>query len=451
MNRWGLLLIALVLILLGGLVYRQQNAAIPVRIARVQRADISEYVDQRGKTRLRHTYDITMPFTASLEKIELKEGDRVSRSQIVAQVDRIDLKNELDEAQAVVERLQASIVENEDHSVERLLSEQAAAFVTSMLRTVDAAEARKTAGLAWREYAQRFFDRTKDLHARNAQSLDALELAEVQLIERGVGYQQDELVWKSLNSVLAATQLLPEIVEQYISHKSLSTAVLEKQESEAQARLRQVVLRSERGSVCSPIDGVVLAKYVDDAQFASAGAMLLQIGRMSDLEVEADVLSQDATRIPMGAAAEMYALTTGTEPGAGISGTVRRVYPQAFTKISSLGVEQQRVKVIIGFTDAAKDTLEQFQVGADYRVRVRIFTKQERDALIIPRSALFRSGEGRWQVFAVRDGRVRLQDVTVGLMNDEQVQVSAGLDDEEEVILAPENDIQDGIRVKAAI
>jgi HlyD family secretion protein len=265
-----------------------------------------------------------------------------------------------------------------------------------------------------------------------------------------VEYRQDELVWKSLNSVLAATQLLPEIVEQYISHKSLSTAVLEKQETEAQARLRQVALRSERGSVDSPIDGVVLAKYVDDAQFASAGAMLLQIGRMSDLEVEADVLSQDATRIHPGAVAEMYALTTGGELGAGISGTVRRVYPRAFTKISSLGVEQQRVKVIIGFTDAAMDTLEQFQVGADYRVRVRIFTKQERDALIIPQSALFRSGDGLWQVFAVRDGRVRLQEVTVGLINDEQVQVSGGLDDEEEVILAPGNDIQDGIRVKAA-
>ncbi len=97
------------------------------------------------------------------------------------------------------------------------------------------------------------------------------------------------------------------------------------------------------------------------------------------------------------------------------------------------------------------DTLQQLQVGTDYRIRVRIFTRRERDALIIPRSALFRGNDGRWQVFAVRDGRVRLQDVTVGLMNDEQVQVDAGLDNEEEVILAPENDILDGIRVKAAI
>jgi HlyD family secretion protein len=451
MNRWIVLSLLLVLLLLSGLVYRQRTAGLAVRTAPVRRGEISEYVDERGKTRLRHTFDITMPFTARLEPIQLDEGDTVAADQIVAQVDRQDLENELEEAQAVVQRLQASIAENEDHAVELLLKEQAEAFVTSMLRTVDAAEERKTAGLAWRDYAQWFFDQTERLHARDAKTEEELELAKVQLIERSVDYEQDKLVWESLNSILAATRLLPRIIAQYISHKSLSTHVLEQQKAEAEAQWKQATLRVQRGTIRSPIDGVVLAKFVDDEQFTSAGTVLLQVGRMADLEVEVDVLSQEATRIRPGAAAEIYAFVAGGQPTATIPGTVRLVYPQAFTKISSLGVEEQRVKVIVAFPEDALAALGRQQVGAEYRVRVRIFTNQEQTALIIPRSALFRSSDGRWQVFVVRDGRARLQDVSVGLMNDETIQVEASLEEDEEVILAPENDIQDGTRVQVTL
>jgi HlyD family secretion protein len=361
------------------------------------------------------------------------------------------LENELAEAQAAVERLQALIAENDDHSVEQLVRQQALKFVASMDHTVEAAEARQTAGLARRDYAQRFFDRVRGLQDRNASSREAVELAEVELVERQIDYQQDVLVWKSMQSILAATQLLPEIVDQYVSHKGLQGAVLHKQKAEVEARLKQILQRCERGTLRSPVDGVVLAKMVDDEQFVAAGSVLLQIGSLSDLEVEVDVLSQDATRIPADARTQIYGLATGGDSSECIQGTVRRVYPQAFTKISSLGVEQQRVKVIVRLPSEAGPTLKQFRVGADYRVRVRIFTREQINALIIPRSALFRSDDGLWQVFIVRDGRARLQDVTVGLMNDELVEVTGGLDDDQQVVLAPENTLQDGIRVKAGI
>ncbi len=392
-----------------------------------------------------------MPFSARLKQIALSEGDAVQAGQVVAQLDSVDLENELAEARAAVERLQALIAENDDHSVEQIIRQQALKFVASMDHTVDAAQARQTAGLARKEYTQRFFERTRDLQDRNASSRDDVELAEVELVERQVDYQQDVLVWKSMQSILAATQLLPEIIDQYVSHKSLQGAVLQKQKAEVEARLQQILQRCERGTLRSPVDGVILAKMVDDEQFVAAGAVLLQIGSLSDLEVEVDVLSQDATRIPADARAQVYGLAAGSDSSASIPGSVRRVYPQAFTKISSLGVEQQRVKVIVQLPSEARPMLEQFQVGAKYRVRVRIFTRERIDALIIPRSALFRSDSGLWQVFVVSDGRAKLQDVTVGLMNDEHVEVTGGLDDDQEVILAPENALQDGIRVKVAI
>jgi HlyD family secretion protein len=193
---------------------------------------------------------------------------------------------------------------------------------------------------------------------------------------------------------------------------------------------------------------VVLERAMDDEQFVPAGAVLLKIGRLSDIEVEADILSQDATRIRKGAVASIYGLATGSGTGRSVEGIVDRVYPQAFTKISSLGVEQQRVKVVVQFSDEAIKELQQLGVGTDYRVRVRVFTDRRTGTLMVRRSAFFRGSDGGWQVFAVRNGCARLQDVTAGLMNDEHVEVLSGLDENENVILAPENDIEDGTRVK---
>jgi len=451
MNRWFVVILVVFVAAIAGAAHWYLSAGIPVQTASVERGEIREYVDERGKTRLAHTYDVTMPFAGRIEKIDLSEGDRVEQGQVVAQVVSSDLANEVAEAQAAVDRLQAAVDENSDHSVEKRTREQALEFIKSMIHTVAAAEARITAGEKRVKYAESFFGRTSELYQKKAKSVEEFELAELRLVESQVEHQQDQLVWRSMQSILAATQLLPKIIDEYVTHKSLTGAVLEKQKAEAQAHLQQILQRRERGTMHSPVTGVVLEKTMDDEQFVPAGAVLLKVGRLSDLEVEADILSQDATRIQKGAAASIYALATGSGTGRRVDGMVDRVYPQAFTKISSLGVEQQRVKVVVRFSDEAIEELQQLGVRADYRVRVRIFTARRTGSLLVPRSALFRGSDGGWRVFAVRRGCARLQDVTVGLMNDEHVEVIGGLEENESVILAPENEIEDGSRVKAAL
>jgi len=450
MNRWLIVIVLVVLGTLLGVTFWYLSAGVPVQTAQARRGEIREYVDERGKTRLAHTYDVTMPFAGRIEEIGLSEGDTVEAGQVVAQVVGSDLENEVAEAQAVVDRLQAAIEENDDHSVEQRVREQAEEFVTSIVHTVDAAEERVTAGNKRREYAESFLERARELYKKNAKTVEEVELAEVEFVESDVNSKQHVLVWKSMQSILAATQLLPKIIDDYVTHKSLTGAVLERQKSEAEARLRQILKRRERGAMQSPIDGVVLERTTDDEQFMPAGAVLLRIGCLSDLEVEVDVLSQDATCIRQGADANIYGLVTGSATDHSVVGAVYRVYPQAFTKISSLGVEQQRVKVIARFSDDALQQIRELGVGADYRVRVRIFTDSRSDAALVPRSALFRNSDGGWQVFTVQGGTARLRDVTIGLMNDQDVEVTDGLEKDETVILAPENDMMDGIRVRTA-
>jgi HlyD family secretion protein len=129
---------------------------------------------------------------------------------------------------------------------------------------------------------------------------------------------------------------------------------------------------------------------------------------------------------------------------------VTRIFPAGFTKVSSLGVEQQRVKVIMKLED---DDLRRLREGNDlgvaYRVRVRIFTASASDTLVIPRSALFRGASNDWQVYSIRGGQAHLQAVKIGLANDEQVQVVDGLAEGDQVILAPETNLSEGQAVRA--
>jgi HlyD family secretion protein len=209
------------------------------------------------------------------------------------------------------------------------------------------------------------------------------------------------------------------------------------------------MIQRDRGVMESPVDGVVLERLIEDEQFLPAGTELMTIGQLDALEVEADVLSQDVVRVGPGDQAEVYGPAVSAALGNGVRGTVRKIYPAGFTKISSLGVEQQRVKVVVQLAAEDIQNLREMGVGVDYRVRVRIFTEQKSDALVVPRSALFRGPHGGWQVFAAESGKAVLRNVTVGLMNDAVAEIAEGLSDGDRVILSPETSLLPGVRVAA--
>ncbi|HEV3024920.1 MAG TPA: efflux transporter periplasmic adaptor subunit, partial [Pirellulales bacterium] len=162
-----------------------------------------------------------------------------------------------------------------------------------------------------------------------------------------------------------------------------------------------------------------------------------------------DVLSQDVVRVRPGQSAEIYGPAIGEKP---VRGLVQRVYPSGFTKTSSLGVEQQRVWVVVRFEPDELGRLRaQRELGVGYRVRAKIFTAEMPRALVVPRSALFRGPAGDWQVFVVEEGRAWLRSVNVGLLNDVYADVVKGLAEGAIVVLVPETNLLDGDKVKAVI
>ena len=443
---WLCLILAAVVVA-GLLVYAQATDGVPVLTAGVEVGPIREFVDERGKTRLPRTYLITQPFTARIEEIDLFEGTTVKQGQVMARIVPTDLQLSVDAAEAAVERLDAAILENDDTSVEKTGLQQAIEFVKSMDRTVDAALARVESGKAKKDFAQKRLQRQQSLVAKKAAPQDDLDQAEFVMVESRVDLQQDELVHSAMVSLQAATALLPTMVRQYIGRKDLSHDVLVKQRAEAVARLQQVQQDQQRGTLVSPVDGVVLARHVTNERYISAGTVLLEIGRLEDLEVEAEVLSQDVVDVKRGNEVEIYGPAIGDPPARGV---VTRIYPAGFTKISSLGVEQQRVMVIMKMNDNdLQRVINERGLGVDFRVRVRIFTQQKSRALTLPRSALFRGGNGDWQVFVVRRGRAQRIALKLGLINDNLAEVVEGLQQGETVVLAPESGLTDGQRVIA--
>lgn len=443
--KWLLVLVVVGLVV-GGAAYSAATSATVVELAPARRADIREFVDEQAVTRLPLTHLITMPFDGRVEAIDLAEGAAVTKGQVVAQVVPFDLELSVDEARANIGRLDASIRESGDKTVESTTLTQSLEYVNSMIATVQAAAARVESGKAKLDFANNDLSRIRSLRETNSASVEQLQAAELRQVQAAADYRQDQLIQKSLESILAATQLVPTVVKQYMARKDLSVAVLENEKTQADVRLRQQQRDRERGMMRSPIDGVVLERLETNERRVSPGTVLLKVGKLDELEVEVDVLSQDVVRVQPGDAVEIYGPAVGPD---GARGTVSKIYPAGFAKLSSLGVEQQRVKVIVAFAGDELVRLRQdFALGVGYRVRVRIFTAEKSGALVVPRSALFRGPTGGWQLFVVRDGRAKLVDATVGLMNDERVEIVAGVSEGEQVVPAPESSLVDGVRVR---
>ncbi|HTQ38620.1 MAG TPA: HlyD family efflux transporter periplasmic adaptor subunit [Pirellulales bacterium] len=446
MRTWVIAAVALVAVVLAAVAISALNGGLPVEAAAVVRGKVQEFVDERGKTRLPQTYNITMPQDGRISAIDLVEGTPVHQGQVVAHIVTSDLDLAVEAATAAVDRLKASIRENDDVSVETTGLKQSLDYVDSMNHMVEAAKAQVESGHAKLDYTNNNVDRTRKMYQSKTATQDEYEQSQLQQVQAGVEYQQDLLMLRAIEALQAATSLLPTGVQQYIDRKGLTHDVLKMQLEEASVRLKEMERDRNRGELHSPVDGVVLERAVSDERQATAGTVLLKIGRLEDLELEADILSQDVVKVKEGDEVEISGPAIGPTP---VHGTVKRIYPAGFTKVSSLGVEQQRVKVIMGFNpdDLARLRKER-ELGADYRIRVRVFTAQKENALTAPRSALFRGGDGKWLVFAIRDGRAKLQPIETGLMNDEAVEIKSGLHENELVVLAPETGLKDGTRVK---
>jgi HlyD family secretion protein len=387
--------------------------AILVDTAPAVRGDLTVTVDDDGRTRVRERYVVSAPIAGRLLRTVLEPGDGVRGGEtIVAEFAPVppvllDARSRA-EAQARLQRAEAAVDENRARAAE---ARERANFLAAELkrqRDLAAAEISGPAALEQAESAERA--------AREAQR--AAELA-VQVAR----YELD---------VARAALIEP---------TDASDPTPPRQASADGDRPPPVLLHLR-----SPIDGRVLRVFEESARALAAGAPILEVGNPTALEVVADYLTQDAVRVRPGMRAWIEGW--GGEDAGGtprtLQGVVRLVEPSGYTKVSALGVEEQRVDVIV---DPAGAAAEWEELGDGYRVELRIVVDEAKEVLLVPAGALLRRGDG-WAAFVVEAGIARLRAVTVGRRTGLSAEVIAGLAAGEVVITYPSDLVADGTSVR---
>jgi HlyD family secretion protein len=365
---------------------------IEVELARVSRGAMRVTVDEEGQTRIRDKFLVTAPVTGTVSRIELEPGDRVTRGQVVATM--FPERAPLLDARTRAERV---------------------AGVDAARAAVEQARAEEKRSAAVLAHAESEAKRVRPLNKAGAISDAELETYETQA-----------------RSAAEAHRAAVHAVAQAASQLEAARASLVEPAAGQTSRGRSIAVRA-------PVDGVVLRRLRESESVAPAGEGLLEIGDPNQLEIVADFLSTDAVRIPMAALVIIDQWGGATS----LSGRVRRIEPSGFTKVSALGVEEQRVNVIVDFSDpvAAWKAL-----GDGYRVEVRAVLWDGTGVLRVPVGSLFRHGDA-WAVFVVSDNRAERRTVTIGHRTDREAEVTAGLREGETVVIHPSDALVEGARV----
>jgi RND family efflux transporter MFP subunit len=259
----------------------------------------------------------------------------------------------------------------------------------------------------------------------------------------GIEFAVGDSIVETDEERLASLELDVRTREAQVKAAELAVQASEHEVDALRAVLRQFEDTAGRSQAAltlrSPVAGVVLRVHQESEALVAAGTPLIEVGNPDQLEIVADLLSTDAVRVQTG----FPVFIAGWGGETTLHGSVRLVEPAGFTKISALGVEEQRVNVLIDFDDSARDA---HRLGDGYRVDISIIIWERAGILKVPTSALFRAGD-KWRVFAVHDGRVVTADIRIGQRNALEAEVISGLDQGDKVIVHPGDTIQDDVAV----
>lgn len=382
-----------ILIVFGLLVWAFWPKPVASAVAVVAEGNFQESVEEEGRTVLRNPTVLLSPINGYLHHVAAEAGDSVSAGEVLIRI-------EPPPAPALDKRARRQAVE-----------------------AIRVAEVQVSLAAAEKEAASAQLGQA-EADLRRAERLRPDEVVSEAELDRA------RHSWEQARALENAAERAVELAEHQLRNAEAVLAVTGGELAEAGQALLEIR---------APVNGVVLRRHRWNEGPVQIGERLLEIGNLSELEVQVDALSMDAVRIGEGMRVELARWGGDYE----LAGEVRRVEPAGFTEISALGVEEQRVFVWIAFAEP-REAWE--QLGEGYRVEARFIVWEGTEVLQIPSSALFREG-GAWSVFVVEEGRARLRKVEVGRTSGLSTQINSGLAAGEKVIVDPGDRLRDGTRI----
>jgi len=401
----SIVLIAVIIVFL--LYYKMQTANVIVaEIYQVGRGEIFEYVEETGTVKSKGERIIYSSAAGEVRNIEVDEGDSVKKEAVLVQMDsdKADLKIKSLEAQ--IQGLKATYKEA-IKPVDRQRIAKAEANVETMKVNLDE--------------AKRDLENSKKLYEDGAIALDNYKAAENNLV-----LQQNEL--KIAENELALLK------------KGVSGNIRNKYEAQIADLVYQKEIL-ERGKddliIKAPSDGIITEVFIKEGAYVQPGTDILEIGDISELYVEVDVLASEVGEIKEGGLAIIYSDDLGINE---LKGKVEKVYPKAFSKVSDLGIEQKRVRIDVSIPQSSN-----LKIGYDVDAKFLLWSKA--DTVIVPDNTLFDLKNDKY-VFVLEDGKAVLRKVEIGLEGEDFIEIKSGLKEGEKVIVSPDEDIKEGMAVK---
>ena len=395
MTRKRLVLLLAAAAVVALLAWALRPRPVPVDLAPVERRELTVTLDEEGETRVRSRYEVSAPVAGRVLRIELDPGDPGVAGETVL----------------------ATFAPADPVPLDPRSRAEAEARARAARASVGQAEARLAQARAELDFAEKELGRRRSLVAQGIESRERLDAAEAEVESR-------------LEAVEAAR-----FAEATARHElEVTRATLVQGSGGGTGGSSVLTLRS-------PVSGVVLQRIRESEAVVGAGEPLLTVGDPAGLEIVADFLSTDAVRIAPGQPA-LVEQWGEPEP---LRAVVRRVEPHGTTKVSALGVEEQRVDVVLDLVDPRERWA---RLGDGYRVQVRVVVWQGDDVLTVPTSSLFRRG-GTWEVFAAEEGTARRREVEIGHRNQLHAQVTAGLAEGDRVVAYPSDEVEDGAKIAA--
>jgi len=426
-----------IVIVAAGMFFIFHTSPVPVEMGKVSRQTVREYIAEDAKTRLDKDYIVDMPINGTVERIGLEEGDKVKKGDVVARIDPYDLQQQIKGVEALIKQSEAQIV-GVDEAKPKPETIQAAE-----LRVQEAHDnaniARKQHAIAETNFnnAEKEYKRIKALADKDVVSQSQYDSVTREYHNAQQALAQAELSVKAAEKNLSIAEKQAKRVRDSVNDNEYMRTYYQAEKQRYEAQLSQFKDDLKKTDIVSPVTGVVTDKYVDDRRVLPAGSELLKIGNLKTIEIESDILSEEVGRISLGDPVEISGKALGNRT---IEGKVERIYPSGFKKISSLGIEQQRVKVIIAFDN------DQARLRPGTSVDIRVVTDESKNALAVPERGTFRQ-QNEWYVFVVKGGRAEQRKVKIGLRNDDWAEILDGVKEGETVIAEPRNDISNGTRV----
>jgi HlyD family secretion protein len=393
--RRKLLIIISIAVVFLATAYGFLPKAVDVDLADVKRGKLQVTIEEEGRTRLKDRFVITAPTAGYLVRVKAKAGDVVKKGQVVI----------------VLEPLRSATLDPRSRA-------EAEATVMAAQAAQNAAIERESASAADAEYMEKRLERLKNLYDKGSIAKDQYDQIEAETKKaRAVQRSSKAAVDVSRSELERAKALLPN----YASAKKLTS--------------------DNKVYVSTPITGNIFRIYKESEGAVNVGEPLMEIGNSKNLEIRVEVLSSDAVKIRKGTA--MFLKRWGGEET--LEGVVRVVEPSGFTKISSLGVEEQRVLIIADITSPAEMWRS---LGDGYRLEAHFVVWEGDNILQVPTSSLFRVGKDDWVVFVEENGKARQRIVKIGQRNGLAAEITTGVKEKEKVIAHPDDSVKDGTKIK---